>query len=54
MTIDSIITWFYGIFQRCVMFLTTQTFGLPFPIGYLFLVLFVLGLVIKYLTMLAN
>lgn len=54
MTIDSIFNWFFNIFQRCIVFLTSETFGLPFPIGYLFLVLFVLGLVLKYLTMLAN
>lgn len=45
---------FLYVFQKCVVFLTTETFGLPFPIGLLFILLFVLGLVIRYILLLAN
>lgn len=54
MTVTSFLEFFYSILTKCIDFLLSQQFGLPFPIGFLFIVVFILGLVLKYLTMLAN
>lgn len=46
--IDTIFDFWVDLFSQCVNFLLTESFGFPFPIGYLFIVMFVFGILFDY------
>lgn len=49
--IETIFNAWVDFYSRCVGFLFTETFGYPFPIGYLFIVVFVFGIFMDYLIL---
>lgn len=49
--IETIFNSWVSFFSGCVNFLLTETFGYPFPIGYLFIVVFVFGILMDYLLL---
>lgn len=46
--IENIFTFWVNLYSDCVNFLLTENFGFPFPIGYLFIVVFVFGILFDY------
>lgn len=51
---SDVLSFFYSILDSFARFLLSETFGLPFPIGFLFIVVFIFGLIIRYILLLAN
>lgn len=48
---QSVFDWFLYIFQNCITFLFTFDFGLGFPIAYVFICIFIFGILIDVILL---
>ena len=52
--INQVLEFFYTILEMCVQFLLEDNFDMGFGIGYIFIALFVLGVIIRNILLRAR
>ena len=52
--IDQVLQFFYTILEMCVEFLLEDNFGMGFGVGYIFIAIFVVGVVIRNIILRAR